>query len=113
MSPEPIVRLALWGTVSSGCRQIEIGWDRLESVGQRCSICCPTVHTGVLTAVPTTIELSFCLRRLTGTGRCLRGFAASSMVEPDLNRGRAADVVGPSPQVGADRLVEEDGAARG
>jgi hypothetical protein len=31
--PEPEARLTTWGTVSSGFREIEIGWDRLESVG--------------------------------------------------------------------------------
>lgn len=53
-----------------------------------------------------------CLGRLAGTGRCLRGFTASPLVESDLDRSRAANIVGPSPQVGADRLVEEHGAAR-
>jgi hypothetical protein len=31
--PEPETRWTTWGTVSSGFREIEIGWDRLESVG--------------------------------------------------------------------------------
>ncbi len=33
MSPNQGSRWATWGTASSGCREIEIGWDRLESVG--------------------------------------------------------------------------------
>jgi hypothetical protein len=33
MSPNLGSRWATWGTVSSGFREIEIGWDRLESVG--------------------------------------------------------------------------------
>jgi hypothetical protein len=31
--PDPEDRWTTWGTVSSGFREIEIGWDRLESVG--------------------------------------------------------------------------------
>jgi hypothetical protein len=31
--PESRSRWTTWGTVSSGFREIEIGWDRLESVG--------------------------------------------------------------------------------
>jgi hypothetical protein len=31
--PESGTRWTTWGTVSSGFREIEIGWDRLESVG--------------------------------------------------------------------------------
>lgn len=33
MSPNLGSRWTTWGTVSSGFREIEIGWDRLESVG--------------------------------------------------------------------------------
>jgi len=33
MSPTLGSRWTTWGTVSSGSREIEIGWDRLESVG--------------------------------------------------------------------------------
>ena len=33
MSPNLESRWATWGTVSSGFREIEIGWDRLGSVG--------------------------------------------------------------------------------
>ena len=31
--PEPGNRWTTWGTVSSGFREIEMGWNRLESVG--------------------------------------------------------------------------------
>jgi hypothetical protein len=33
MSPNRQSRWATWGTVSSGFREIETGWDRLGSVG--------------------------------------------------------------------------------
>ena len=33
MSPNLQIGWTTWGTVSNGFREIEIGWDRLESVG--------------------------------------------------------------------------------
>jgi hypothetical protein len=33
MSPNQGSRWTTWGTVSSGFREIDIGWDRLDSVG--------------------------------------------------------------------------------
>jgi hypothetical protein len=33
MSPNQGSRWTTWGTISSGFREIEIGWDRLGSVG--------------------------------------------------------------------------------
>jgi hypothetical protein len=33
----------MWGTVSSGFREIEIGWDRLESVGVLAPFLAPAI----------------------------------------------------------------------
>ena len=41
MSLNPESRWATWGTVSSGFREIEIGWDRLESAGLLASFLAP------------------------------------------------------------------------
>ena len=45
MSPESGTRWTTWGTVSSGFREIEIGWDRLGSVGLLAPFLAPAEST--------------------------------------------------------------------
>ena len=43
--PDPETRWTRWGTVSSGFHEIEIGWDRLESVGLLAPFLAPAFST--------------------------------------------------------------------
>jgi len=94
MSPNLVPRWTMWGTVSSGFREIEIGWDRLESVGHVAPSVAPDRRLVAESATVVHMPRAVSIRELrNSTSAVVSELEAGERLTLTVNRRPVADIL--------------------